>query len=62
MISFDQLKYNYGRKLWDCKTQQWLTLEKTAVLCKTEYLQFKELNNIVKYKDYDLYFIEIRKE
>ncbi len=62
MINFDQLKHNYGRKLWDCKTQQWLTLEKTAVLSKIEYLQFKELNNIVKYKDYDLYFIEIRKE
>jgi hypothetical protein len=61
MISFDQLKYKEGQKLWDYKSQQWLTLEKTAVLSKIEYLQFKEIDNIVRYKDYDLYFTEIRK-
>lgn len=62
MIRFDELKYKEGQRLWDYKSQSWLTLEKTAVLSKIEYLQFKEISNIVKYKDYDLYYIEVRKD
>lgn len=34
MISFDQLKYKEGQKLWDYKSQQWLTLEKMLSFLK----------------------------
>lgn len=47
--------------MWDYKSQKWYTLEKTAILSKEQYIQFQELDNIYKYKDFDLYFVEIRK-
>ena len=61
MIKFDNLQLYKGERLWEYNSQQWLTLEKTAILSNIEYLQFKELNNIIKYKDCDLHLIELRK-
>lgn len=62
MIRFEELKYKIGQRLWDYNSQSWLTLEKIAILSKENYIQFKELPNVFKYKDFNLYYTEIRKD